>query len=185
MIACNDLRPGTRFLLDGAVYQVIEYQHHKPGKGGAMVRTKLKNLKTGATVDRTFRPEEKFPLAEIEERKLQFLYRQGEAFHFMDTSNYEQLSLPSSQLGSAPNYLKEGAIISIQFHHQEPVEVLLPIFVELQVTKSDPGIRGDTASGGSKPATLETGMVIQVPLFIEEGDIVKVDTRTGSYSERG
>lgn len=150
-----------------------------------MVRTKLKNLKTGATVDRTFRPEEKFPLAEIEERKLQFLYRQGEAFHFMDTSNYEQLSLPSSQLGSAPNYLKEGAIISIQFHHQEPVEVLLPIFVELQVTKSDPGIRGDTASGGSKPATLETGMVIQVPLFIEEGDIVKVDTRTGSYSERG
>jgi len=185
LIACNDLRPGTRFLLDGAVYQVIEYQHHKPGKGGAMVRTKLKNLKTGATVDRTFRPEEKFPLAEIEERKLQFLYRQGEAFHFMDTSNYEQLSLPSSQLGSAPNYLKEGAIISIQFHHQEPVEVLLPIFVELQVTKSDPGIRGDTASGGSKPATLETGMVIQVPLFIEEGDIVKVDTRTGSYSERG
>lgn len=185
MIACNDLRPGTRFLLDGAVYQVIEYQHHKPGKGGAMVRTKLKNLKTGATVDRTFRPEEKFPLAEIEERKLQFLYRQGEAFHFMDTSNYEQLSLPSSQLGSAPNYLKEGAIISIQFHHQEPVEVLLPIFVELQVTKSDPGIRGDTASGGSKPATLETGMVIQVPLFIEEGDIVKVDTRTSSYSERG
>jgi elongation factor P len=172
-------------LLDGAVYQVIEYQHHKPGKGGAMVRTKLKNLKTGATVDRTFRPEEKFPLAEIEERKLQFLYRQGEAFHFMDTSNYEQLSLPSSQLGSAPNYLKEGAIISIQFHHQEPVEVLLPIFVELQVTKSDPGIRGDTASGGSKPATLETGMVIQVPLFIEEGDIVKVDARTGSYSERG
>jgi len=150
-----------------------------------MVRTKLRNLKTGATVDRTFRPEEKFPLAEIEERKLQFLYRQGEAFHFMDTSNYEQLSLPSSQLGSAPNYLKEGAIISIQFHHQEPVEVLLPIFVELQVTKSDPGIRGDTASGGSKPATLETGMVIQVPLFIEEGDIVKVDTRTGSYSERG
>ena len=185
MIACNDLRPGTRFLLDGAVYQVIEYQHHKPGKGGAMVRTKLRNLKTGATVDRTFRPEEKFPLAEIEERKLQFLYRQGEAFHFMDTSNYEQLSLPSSQLGSAPNYLKEGVIISIQFHHQEPVEVLLPIFVELQVTKSDPGIRGDTASGGSKPATLETGMVIQVPLFIEEGDIVKVDTRTGSYSERG
>jgi len=185
LIACNDLRPGTRFLLDGAVYQVIEYQHHKPGKGGAMVRTKLRNLKTGATVDRTFRPEEKFPLAEIEERKLQFLYRQGEAFHFMDTSNYEQLSLPSSQLGSAPNYLKEGAIISIQFHHQEPVEVLLPIFVELQVTKSDPGIRGDTASGGSKPATLETGMVIQVPLFIEEGDIVKVDTRTGSYSERG
>jgi len=185
LIACNDLRPGTRFLLDGAVYQVIEYQHHKPGKGGAMVRTKLRNLKTGATVDRTFRPEEKFPLAEIEERKLQFLYRQGEAFHFMDTSNYEQLSLPSSQLGSAPNYLKEGVIISIQFHHQEPVEVLLPIFVELQVTKSDPGIRGDTASGGSKPATLETGMVIQVPLFIEEGDIVKVDTRTGSYSERG
>jgi elongation factor P len=185
LIACNDLRPGTRFLLDGSVYQVIEYQHHKPGKGGAMVRTKLRNLKTGATVDRTFRAEEKFPLAEIEERKLQFLYRQGEAFHFMDTSNYEQLSLPSSQLGSAPNYLKEGAIISIQFHHQEPVEVLLPIFVELQVTKSDPGIRGDTASGGSKPATLETGMVIQVPLFIEEGDIVKVDTRTGSYSERG
>jgi elongation factor P len=172
-------------LLDGAVYQVIEYQHHKPGKGGAMVRTKLKNLKTGATVDRTFRPEEKFPLAEIEERKLQFLYRQGEAFHFMDASNYEQLSLPSSQLGSAPNYLTEGAFISIQFHHQEPVEVLLPIFVELQVTNSDPGIRGDTASGGSKPATLETGMVIQVPLFIEEGDILKVDTRTGSYSERG
>lgn len=185
MISGNDLRPGTKILLDGTVYQVLEYQHHKPGKGSAMVRTKLKNLRTGSTVDRTFRPEEKIALAEIEERSMQFLYRQEDLFHFMDTSTYEQISLNSSQLGNAIHYVKEGAAINIQFHGEEPVEVVLPIFVELKVTKTDPGVRGDTASGGSKPATLETGRVIQVPLFINEGDVVKVDTRTGAYVERG
>ena len=185
MIASNDLRPGMKILLDASVYQVVEYQHHKPGKGGAIVRTKLKNLKTGAVLDRTFRPEEKIPLAEIEERKMQFLYRQEEMFYFMDTSNYEQISLRARQLGSAPNYLKEEETISIQFHNGEPVDVLLPTFVQLKVRMTDPGVRGDTASGGSKPATLETGMVIQVPLFINVGDVVRVDTRTGAYVERG
>ena len=185
MITSNDLRPGMKILLDAAVYQVVEYQHHKPGKGGAIVRIKLKNLKTGSVVDRTLRPEEKVPLAEIEERKMQFLYRQEEMFHFMDTSNYEQISLRSNQLGSATNYLKEGDTISIQFHDEEPVDVVLPIFVELKVTKTDPGVRGDTASGGSKPAMMETGMVIQVPLFIDVGDKLRVDTRSGTYVERG
>lgn len=185
MITSNDLRPGMKILLDAAVYQVVEYQHHKPGKGGAIVRIKLRNLKTGAVVDRTLRPEEKVPLAEIEERKMQFLYRQEEMFHFMDTSNYEQISLRSNQLGSATNYLKEGDTISIQFHDEEPVDVVLPIFVELKVTKTDPGVRGDTASGGSKPAMMETGMVIQVPLFIDVGDKLRVDTRSGTYVERG
>ena len=185
MIASNDLRPGAKIVLDGAVYQVVEYQHHKPGKGGAIVRTKLKNLKTGAVLDRTFRPEEKIALAEIEERKMQFLYRQEELFYFMDTSSYEQISIRSDQLGTARNFLKEAAIIGIQFHNDEPIEVVLPIFAELKVTGTDPGVRGDTASGGSKPATLETGMVIQVPLFIEVGDAVRVDTRTGAYVERG
>ena len=185
MISSNDLRPGTKIVLDGAVFQVMEYQHHKPGKGGAMVRTRLKNLRTGAIVDKTFRPEEKLPLAEMEDRKMQFLYRQDDLFHFMDTSSYEQLSLRSSYLGGATDYLKEGMVITIQFHGEEPVEVVLPIFVVLEVVKTDPGIRGDTASGGSKPATLETGMVVQVPLFINEKDTIKVDTRTGSYVERG
>jgi elongation factor P len=185
LITSNGLRPGMKILLDAAVYQVVEYQHHKPGKGGAIVRIKVKNLKTGAVVDRTFRPEEKVPLAEIEERKMQFLYRQEEMFHFMDTSNYEQISLRSDQLGSTTNYLKEGDTISIQFHAEEPVDVVLPIFAELKVTKTDPGIRGDTASGGSKPAMMETGMVIQVPLFIDVGDVVRVDTRSGTYVERG
>ena len=184
MIASNDLRPGMKILLDASVYQVVEYQHHKPGKGGAIVRTKLKNLKTGAVLDRTFRPEEKIPLAEIEERKMQFLYRQEELFYFMDTSNYDQISLRADQLRSATNYLKEGETISIQFHNEEPVDVVLPIFVPLKVASTDPGVRGDTASGGSKPATLETGMVVQVPLFIEVGDVVRVDSRTGTYVER-
>jgi len=185
LIASNDLRPGMKILLDASVYQVVEYQHHKPGKGGAIVRTKLKNLKTGAVLDRTFRPEEKILLAEIEERKMQFLYRQEEMFYFMDTSSYEQISLRTGQLGSVPNYLREEETISIQFHNGEPVDVLLPTFVQLKVRMTDPGVRGDTASGGSKPATLETGMVIQVPLFINVGDVVRVDTRTGAYVERG
>ena len=185
MIASNDLRSGMKILLDASVYQVVEYQHHKPGKGGAIVRTKLKNLKTGAVLDRAFRPEEKIPLAEIEERKMQFLYRQEEMFYFMDTSNYEQISLRADQLGSATNYLKEGDTISIQFHNEEPVDVVLSTFVPLKVTMTDPGVRGDTASGGSKPATLETGIVVQVPLCIGVGDVVRVDTRTGTYVERG
>ena len=185
MIASNDLRPGMKILLDTSVFQVVEYQHHKPGKGGAMVRTKLKNLKTGAVLDRTFRPEERIPLAEIEERKMQFLYRQEEMFHFMDAFSYEQISLRADQLGSATNYLREGETISIQLHNEEPVDVVLPTFVPLKVASTDPGVRGDTASGGSKPATLETGMVVQVPLFIEVGDVVRVDTRTGTYVERG
>lgn len=166
------------------MYQVIEYQHHKPGKGGAMVRTKIKNLRTGTIVDRAFRPEEKFPLAEIDERKMQFLYSQEDLYHFMDTVNFDQISLKAEQLGSAVQYLTDGAIITIQFHQEEPVEVVIPNFMELKVRQTDPGVRGDTASGGSKPATLETGMVVQVPFFIEPDDLIRVDTRTGSYVER-
>ena len=184
MITSNELRPGTKIVLEGTLYQVLEYQHHKPGKGGAMVRTKLRNLKTGATIDRTFRPEEKIALAQIEEKRMQYLYHQDDEYHFMDISNYEQISLSRHHLDEAVNYLKEGEVITIQFHEGEPVGVVLPIFVELKVIQTEPGVRGDTASGGSKPATLETGLILQVPLFVNEGEVVRVDTRTGTYVER-
>ncbi len=184
MIVSNDLRPGTKIELDGTPYLVVEYQHHKPGKGGAMVRTKLRNLRTGALTDRTFRPDEKLSPAPIEERRAQFLYRQDDDYVCMDVESYEQFGVSEKQLGDAGAFLKEEMEITILFYHQEVIGVDLPITVELTVVETEPGLRGDTVSGGSKPAKLETGAVIHVPLFIDVGTRVRVDTRTGTYIGR-
>ncbi|MDE2059088.1 MAG: elongation factor P [candidate division NC10 bacterium] len=184
MISGGDLRPGVKVELDGSPFVVTDFQWVKPGKGGAFMRTKLKNMKTGAIIDRTFRTEEKLPKAEVEDRKVQFLYHDGDVYHFMDTESFDQFTMNEKQLGEASGFLKEEMIISVLNHRGEPIGVVLPTFVELRVVQTDPGFRGDTASGGSKPATLETGATIQVPLFINVGDLLRVDTRFGSYVER-
>ena len=170
--------------LEGVPFVVTDYHWVKPGKGGAFNRTKLKNMRTGATVERTFRTEEKLPPAELDEKRAQFLYQTGDEFHFMDMETYEQFFLSEDQLGDARMYLKEEMVVTIVSHRGDPLAVEVPTFVELTVTETDPGVRGDTASGGSKPATMETGAVIQVPLFINVGDRLRVDTRTGTYIER-
>lgn len=184
MISGGDLRPGVKVELDGSPFIVTDFQWVKPGKGGAFMRTKLKNMKTGAIIDRTFRTEEKLPKAEVEDRKVQFLYHDGDVYHFMDTESFDQFTMDEKLLGVASGFLKEEMIISVMNHRGEPIGVVLPTFVELRVAETEPGLRGDTASGGSKPATLETGATIQVPLFINIGDLLRVDTRTGAYVER-
>jgi len=170
--------------LDGVPFVVTDYQWVKPGKGGAFNRTKLRNMRTGSIAERTFRTEEKVEQARLEERRAQFMYRSDDEYHFMDTETYEQFFLPEAQLREAREYLKEEMIVTIVSHRESPLNVEIPTFVELVVAETDPGVRGDTASGGSKPATLETGAVIQVPLFINVGDRLRVDTRTGTYIER-
>jgi elongation factor P len=184
VILAGDLRPGMKIELDGVPFVVTDYQWVKPGKGGAFNRTKLKNMRTGAIVERTFRTDEKVLSAELEEKRAQFLYQSDDEFHFMDTETYEQFFLSEEQLKDTRKYLKEEMVVTIVSHRENPLAVEVPIFVELKVTETDPGVRGDTASGGSKPATLETGAVIQVPLFISVGDRLRVDTRTGTYIER-
>lgn len=184
MILAGDLRPGMKIELDGVPFVVADSQWVKPGKGGAFNRTKLKNLRTGSIVERTFRSEEKVGSAALEERRAQFMYRSEDEYHFMDTQSYEQFYLREEQLGNARDYLKEEMVVTIVSHRESPLSVEIPTFVELVVAETEPGVRGDTASGGSKPATLETGAVLQVPLFINVGDRLRVDTRTGTYIER-
>ena len=184
MISAGDLRVGTKIELDGVPFIVVDYQWVKPGKGGAFNRTKLKNLRTGSIAERTFRTEEKVDSANLEERHAQFLYRSDDEFHFMDTETYEQFFLPQKQLADAQNFLKEETVVTIVSHRGSPLSVEIPTFVELVVTETEPGFRGDTASGGSKPATLETGAVIQVPLFIKEGEKVKVSTESREFAGR-
>jgi elongation factor P len=184
MISTNDFRTGVKIEVDGELYSVIEFQHVKPGKGAAFVRTKLRNLRTGAVIERTFRAGEKVPQVRVERREMQYLYNDGENYVFMDTSNYEQLSLRKEQLEDAAKFLKEDMVVYVLLHEGETIGVELPNFVDLKVVRTEPGVRGDTVSGGSKPATLETGAVVQVPLFIEEGDVIRIDTRTGEYMER-
>ncbi|MFW6113742.1 MAG: elongation factor P [Actinomycetota bacterium] len=184
MISTADFRNGMTIDLDGTLYDIVYFQHVKPGKGGAFVRTKLKNLRTGQVMDKTFRAGEKFELAVLDERKMQFLYREGDSFVFMDTDTYEQMAVPEEVMGESASLLKEGMIADITLYQGDPVGVEPPVFVELEVTETMPGVKGDTASGGSKPATLETGLVVNVPLFIEKGNLVKVDSRTGEYVER-
>ncbi|MEW6031277.1 MAG: elongation factor P [Bacillota bacterium] len=184
MISTNDFRTGVTVEIDGAVWQVIEFQHVKPGKGSAFVRSKLRNLETGAIVERTFRAGEKLPRAHLERREVQYLYSSGDEYTFMDTETYEQLSLSDEQLGDGRQYLVENMTIHVVSHGGRLIGVELPNSVELRVVATDPGLRGDTASGGTKPARLETGLVVQVPLFIEEGDVLRIDTRTGLYIER-
>ncbi len=171
-------------VVDEVLYTIVEFQHVKPGKGGAFVRTKLKNLKTGGVVDKTFRAGEKFDQAMVERRPMQFLYRDGSTIHLMDTQNYEQIELDVSLAGDAMQYIKDNMIVQMMTIDGEPTGVEAPNFVELGVAQADPGLKGDSATSGTKPATLETGAVIQVPLFINPGDTLKVDTRTGTYIER-
>lgn len=184
MISANNLRPGVVFLLDDELYTVVEYSYVKPGKGIAYAKTKLRRLSDGNMVDRTFRSEEKIEDVRLEQKNMQYLYRDGELLYFMDDETYEQHPINVQQLGDAIDFLAEEAFIKVNFFKDKVVGVELPPAVELKVVKSDPGVKGDTATGGSKPATLSTGYVVQVPLFIEEGDIIKVDTRTGEYLER-
>ncbi|RLA95271.1 MAG: elongation factor P [Deltaproteobacteria bacterium] len=184
MYSTTDFRRGLKIEVDGTPYAIVEFQHVKPGKGGAFVRTKLRNLITGGVIDKTFRAGEKVERPDLEEKTMQFLYSEGNQYYFMDTETYEQTFLTQEQLGESKNFLQENINVSILYYQGKPIGVELPIFVELEVKETEPGVRGDTASGGSKPATLETGAVIQVPLFINEGDKVKIDTRTGEYIER-
>ena len=184
MYSTTDFRRGLKIEVDGTPYAIVEFQHVKPGKGGAFVRTKLRNLITGGVIDKTFRAGEKVERPDLEEKTMQYLYSEGNQYYFMDTETYEQTFLTREQLGESKNFLQENINVSILYYQGKPIGVELPIFVELEVKKTEPGVRGDTATGGSKPATLETGAVIQVPLFINEGDKVKIDTRTGEYIER-
>ncbi len=184
MISPNNFRQGLVISLDGQLYSVIDFTHIKPGKGGAYVRTRLKRLSDESIIDRTFRSEEKIEDVRLDQKSMQFLYRDGDLLYFMDNETYEQQPLNIQQLGDAINFLTEGSNIRVQFHKSEPIGVELPTAVELEVASTDPGIRGDTATGGSKPAKLTTGYVVQVPLFIQTGDVIRIDTRTGEYLER-
>jgi elongation factor P len=183
-VSTNDLKNGMTLDLPEGLFSVVEFQHVKPGKGGAFVRTKLKNVRTGAVLDRTYRADEKLEQAIIDKRDMQFLYRDGEDYVFMDTTSYEQLSVSSDALGSSAQFLKEADTANLATYQGEIVGVDLPAAVELSVTETEPGIQGDRVSGARKPATLQTGLVIQVPLFVNQGDLVRVDTRTGEYLTR-
>jgi elongation factor P len=183
-VSTNDLKRGMTLELDGTLFQVVDFQHVKPGKGGAFVRTKLRNVKTGAVVDRTFNAGVNVGLAIVERHEMQYLYRDGDDYVFMDTGSYDQHTVPASVVGDAGVYLTEGATAIVATYEANAISVELAASVVLRVTQTDPGVKGDRVSGALKPATLETGLVIQVPLFLEEGDLVKVDTRSGEYLTR-
>ncbi len=183
-VSTNDLKNGMTLDLPEGLFSVVEFQHVKPGKGGAFVRTKLKNVRTGAVVDRTYRADEKLEQAIIDKREMQFLYRDGDDYVFMDSTSYEQMQVPRGSLGDAANYLKEGNAAHLQMYGTDIVGVDLPAAVELTVTVTEPGLQGDRVSGARKPATLETGLVVQVPLFVSPGESIRVDTRTGEYLTR-
>lgn len=184
MYGTNQFRNGLKIELDQEPFVIVEFQHVKPGKGGAFVRTKLKSLLSGNVLERTFRSGEKVGKPELEDKEMQYLYVSDDQYHFMDTETYEQMFLTADQLGTSKNYLQENVVVKILFYKGSPIGVDVPIFVHLRITDTDPGVRGDTASGGTKPATLETGAVVQVPLFLNIDDVIKVDTRTGEYIER-
>jgi elongation factor P len=184
MYSTAEFKKGLKIELDGVPYVIADFQHVKPGKGGAFVRTKLKSLLTGRVLDQTFRSGEKVKRPDLVEREMQYLYREGDRFCMMDNESFEQIMLTEDQVGEARFFLTENLDVKILFFNQQPVGVDLPLFVELAVTQTEPGVKGDTAAGGTKPAILESGLTIQVPLFISEDDRVKVDTRTGAYMER-
>ena len=184
MIAANNFRHGLVILVEGQLYSVVDFSRVKPGKGGAYVKTKIKRMSDGNVIDRTFRAEEKVEDIRLDHMNMQFLYKDGDLFYFMDNETYEQQPLTAQQLGDAVKFLAEGSSIKMEFYEGKPVDVILPPAVSLEVAETDPGLKGDTATGGSKPATLVTGYVVQVPLFIEPGEVIRVDTRTGDYMER-
>lgn len=184
MISTADFRNGLVVILDGNLMEVVEFQHVKPGKGGAFVRTRIKNVLTGRTIDKTFRAGEKMEEARLVEERYQYMYSDGDLYHFMHLNTYEQTAVGNKIVGEYANWLTENLEVGLLFHGGEPIQMRLPINVSLTIKQTDPGEKGDRAQGGTKPATLETGATIQVPLFVNEGDTVKVDTRTGEYMER-
>ena len=183
VVSTAEFKKGLRIMFDGQPYAIVDFQHVKPGKGGAFVRTKLKHMRLGKVIDNTFRSGEKVDLVDFDDKTMQFLYK-DDRYNFMDTETYEQVSLSANEVGDARDYLKENIEVQVLYIDGSPVTVELPNFVEIAIARTDPGVRGDTAQGGTKPATLETGAVINVPLFLNEGDVVKVDTRTGDYLGR-
>ena len=184
MISAGDFRNGITIELEGNIYQIIEFQHVKPGKGAAFVRTKLKNIKSGGVVEKTFRPTEKCPTARIDRKDYTYLYADGDLYNFMDVNTYEQIALSSDVVGDALKFVKENETVKVCSYNGKVFSVEAPLFVELEVTDTEPGFKGDTATGATKPATLETGAQINVPLFVNQGDRVKIDTRTGEYLSR-
>lgn len=184
MISVNDFKTGVTIEFEGVVYQVVEFQHVKPGKGAAFVRAKLKNVKTGGTVEKTFRGGEKLARAHLDKREMQYLYNDGEGFVCMDNENYEQLSITKDSIGDGAKWLMENMTIGVLMYNGEIMGIELPNFVELTVVETEPGVKGDTATGATKAAKLESGAVVQVPLFVNEGDRLRIDTRTGQYMER-
>ena len=184
MISAGEFRNGVTFELEGNVFQIVEFQHVKPGKGAAFVRTKLKNVITGGVVEKTFRPTEKMPKAHIERKDYEYLYSDGDLFYFMDQESYEQMPLSANELGDSLKFVKENMVVKVLSYKGNVFGVEPPTFVELEVTETEPGFKGDTSTGATKPATLETGATIMVPLFVDQGDFIRVDTRTGEYMER-
>ncbi|MFA9559423.1 elongation factor P [Evansella sp. AB-rgal1] len=184
MISVNEFKTGLTIEVDGGIWQVMEFQHVKPGKGAAFVRSKLRNLRNGSVQEKTFRAGEKVGKAHLENRKMQYLYASGDTHTFMDTESYEQLELPAAQLTVQLKYLKENMEVHILIYQGETLGIEVPNTVELEVTETEPGIKGDTASGGTKPATVETGLIVQVPFFVNQGDTLVIDTRNGTYVSR-
>ena len=184
MISAGDFKNGVTVEIDGNIYQILEFQHVKPGKGAAFVRTKLKNIISGGVVEKTFRPTEKFPKAHIDRKDMQYLYSDGELYHFMDVETYDQIALNADVVGDALKFVKENETVKICSHNGNVFSVEPPLFVELEITETEPGFKGDTAQGATKPAVVETGATVMVPLFVEQGDVLKIDTRTGEYLSR-
>jgi len=184
MISTGDLKRGVIIEMDRQLFSVMEYQHQKIGRGSAQVRMRLRNIRTGSISDTTVQAGTKFPRVRLEQRDMQYLYAEENAYYFMDQQSYDQIALTAQQLGDAVSYLKDGMVLQVQFYEDEPVAVDLPITVELEIVETDPGFKGDTAAGGTKPAKMETGLVVNVPLFVNQGERIKIDTRTGTYLER-
>lgn len=184
MISAGDFKNGVTVEIEGNIYQILEFQHVKPGKGAAFVRTKLRNIISGAVVEKTFRPSEKFPKAHIERKEMQYLYADGDLFNFMDTETYDQIALNAETIGDALKFVKENENVTVCSHNGNVFAVEPPLFVELEITETEPGFKGDTAQGATKPATVETGAIVYVPLFVEQGDKLKIDTRSGEYLSR-
>ena len=184
MVSAGDFRNGLTVELDNNVYQIIEFQHVKPGKGAAFVRTKLRNIKNGGVVEKTFRPTEKFPQAHIEKSDKQYLYSDGELYHFMDVDTFDQIALNEDSVGSSLKFVKENDMVKMLSHNGQVFAIEPPLFVELVITDTEPGFKGDTATGATKPAKVETGATVYVPLFVEQGEKIQIDTRTGEYMKR-
>ena len=184
MISTTDFRSGEAIVMDGQLWIIVEFQHVKPGKGGAFVRTKLRRMRDNSVIERTFRAGEKFQEAYIEKRALQYLYRTDETFHLMDNKSYEEVQVPADTIGTSAGFLKENMELEGQFHDGQLIGIQPPMFVDVHIASTEPGVRGDTSKGGMKPAKLETGATIQVPLFVDTGDLIRVDTRTSSYVSR-